>query len=97
MRLSVEHLTNDMLMLYNGHNVVAIVELLHSEVIVVPRASERCFLIMPGFGNFSMSAHPDRDQIKLEVDALPRAIVHLRADNIAVCFHGSDMFSIQIL
>jgi len=96
MRLILEHLTNDLIMLCDGPVVLASVQLLNPDVLVSPRFSDSCFVIIPGSGRLSMSFLPDRDQIRLEVDSIAKAIIHIRAD-VTVCFYGSDMFAIRIM
>jgi len=96
MRLSVECLTTSCLMLSNWPNVLAHVDLLNPDVLIAPRATDRCFIIVPGPGrHLSMSAGPG--QVRLEVDNVVQAIINLRADNVTVCFHGPDMFAIRII
>jgi len=97
MFLSLEHVSNDTILLCDGQRVLAFVELIRPEVLVSPRLSERCFLVMPGPGRLSMSSNPGRSQIWLEVDGTPRAVVHLRSNNTFVCFYSHNMFSLQIV
>jgi len=84
-------------MLCTGRQILALVELLRPEALVSPRVSERCFIIALGPGRLSMSSNPGRSQVWLEVDAVPRAIVHLMSANSFVSFYGQEMFSLQIL
>ena len=84
-------------MLCTGRQILALVELFRPEALVSPRVSERCFVIAFGPGRLSMSSNPGRSQIWLEIDAVPRAIVHLLSPNCFVSFYGPDMFSLQII
>jgi len=97
MRLILEHLTDDVVMLCNGRDVVASVQLFSPEVLISPKASEGCFVVLPGIGTYSMSSHHDHEQIWLEVDSVVKAIVNLRANNVAVTFYDKEKFAVRIL
>jgi len=97
MRLSVEHLTPTRVMLGNGPNVVAIVELLSPDVIIAPKVADRRFIVMPYPGcHFSITTYQER-VYRLEVNGHLKAIVQLRSRDAVVCFCNSDVFAIQTL
>jgi len=97
MRFVVEHLTPYKVMVCNGPTVIAIVELIHPDVVVAPKVSDNCFLVLPVPGqNHSIVALPNRFY-KLEVDSWTRAVVEVRHRNAIVCFKDSNVFAIQLL
>jgi len=97
LRLSVENLTPSCLMVSAWPKVLAHVDLLNPNVLVAPQASESCFIVVTPPGHqLSMSSIPDRGQVRLEVDHVVQAIVNIRVENVAVCFHGSNMFAIRV-
>jgi len=97
MRLILEHLTDDIVMLCNGQKVIASIQTFSPDVLISPKASDGCFVVLLGVGSYSMSSHHNHEQIWLQVDSVTKAIVNLRANNTVVTFYDTDKFAIRIL
>jgi len=102
MRLVVEHLTPNLVMLCNWPHVLATVELRSQDLFISPMVAENSFVVIPRPGpgprcQLSMSSVPARDQIQLEVNSFVHAVVNLRVSEISVTFYRDNMFAIRIL
>jgi len=97
MRLAVEYLTPDSLIVCEFPKVLATIKLYNLDVLVAPRVSSRSFLVMCPPGEPSITARPGQ-AYELRVDGQLQACVHLRSNDVSICFQPDvDMFVIQII